>query len=662
METFEDRTRKRRKRKRRRRRKSRVTGTSSEEANEIHDHVDHLAPAAPPAPETKRPQTDARPTRSLAPSRTNAAERLNELRPGLRSDAARQTGPPHAPVLRGNGLRFQGRGPSKKRALESFVQFPDQATGDFGSAADDFTEDRLDRSQMFDTDGTEGENRTWDLERKEDYPQRDTKSRPGGAVSSWHLGRLGPMGLLGELRPGLSYFCLTERLPCRPERRFVAAVRVDGRTSEGCGRSKRAAKARAAATALRSLCEVGPESMGQTATGDKQQLPQFFAESIFQLASQKCQQLMDQSLATHNMAAIVMTRGFELSSAEVVSMATGTKCLDWDATCRDDSALHDCHAEVVCRRALLRFLYAQLEMLLIRLPDETDVGSVSIFEPATGCRRVFRLRDHIGLHMFVTSSPCGDARLNCPYENVASPSVKANMLRCGLRTKVVGGQGTLPIKARKTPIDNPDQKRARLSPGKPQVSMSCTDKMAKWCAVGLQGALLSHLMEPVYLRSLTVATLSHTGHLRRVLARRLAPNKRHVAPYRRQLPLLAGLRRVDGRSCGNRSRVSINWSAGDGDGGAEELSTSSGLRSRCGTPSRLSGRHFFTRWQRLHRRLNDWSPEDTLRTHGAWKRAAVPYQKAVRHFGQALREAGLGVWNRKLTRGHQDGHRHNVGV
>lgn len=100
---------------------------------------------------------------------------------------------------------------------------------------------------------------------------------------------------------------------------------------------------------------------------------------------------MDRSLATHNMAAIIMTTGcqelrktrghsrsfrqiigiillpgFEVSSAEVVSMATGTKCLDWDGVCHDDSALRDCHAEVVCRRALLRFLYAQLEMLLIR--------------------------------------------------------------------------------------------------------------------------------------------------------------------------------------------------------------------------------------------------------------------------------------------------------
>ncbi|XP_049603719.1 double-stranded RNA-specific editase B2-like isoform X1 [Syngnathus scovelli] len=591
-----------RKSRRKRKRRSRVKVTGGEEAGRIGERVGQPPSMGgpPAASERKRPQTG------------------------------------HVDV---NDLRLKGRGPSKKRAkmraaeltLSSLVQFPHEGSEGIGSAANDFTEDQLDGWQMFDTDDTE----------RKVFPQPGSQSSPKEVVSTRLLGGLGPMGLLGQLRPGLRYFCLTERLPGRPERRFIAAVRVDGRIFEGCGHSQRAAKARAAAAALRSLCDVSLESKVNGLCGDRQQLPQFFAEAIFQLARQKYQQLMDQSPATPNMAAIVMTTGLELSTAEVVSMATGTKCLDWDGGHCDDNALHDCHAEVVCRRALLRFLYAQLETLLIRPVDQTDVGPASIFEPVTGRQRVFRLRDHIGLHMFVTSSPCGDARLNCPYENDTSPSMKPNMLRCGLRTKVVGGQGTLPITARSA---NP--MGASLSPGKPQVSMSCTDKIAKWCAVGLQGALLSHLVEPVYLRSLTVATLSHTGHLQRVLARRLAPNKRHAAPYRRQLPLLACLRRVERRACGNSSRVSVNWSGGDGD--TEELSTTSGLRNRCGTPSRLSSCRFFVRWQHLHRRLNKWTSEDRMRTYVAWKEAAGPYQKAVRQFGVAVRDAGLGTWSRKL--------------
>lgn len=56
--------------------------------------------------------------------------------------------------------------------------------------------------------------------------------------------------------------------------------------------------------------------------------------------------------------------GFDLRSAQVVSLATGTKCLDSDKVSDLVGTLSDLHAEVISRRALVRFLYAQLELLL----------------------------------------------------------------------------------------------------------------------------------------------------------------------------------------------------------------------------------------------------------------------------------------------------------
>nr|XP_020481058.1 double-stranded RNA-specific editase B2-like [Monopterus albus] len=612
-----------------------------------------------------------------AVTQKNALVQLNELQPGLHYEIMSKTGPLHAPVfsvgVEVNGLHFEGRGPTKKQAkmraaelaLRSFIQFPNSSqahaiTGNFPSTPTDFTADKLDIPNAFLKECESSLCENCDLlhcntAKREVfysiYKHRrlvrltldliSSTSEKRRALSSSLLEHLSPVALLSRLRPGLRYICLTERIPGRPMRSFVMVVRVEGRVFEGCGHSKRLAKAQAAAAALQSLycTSLGPERkvMGLQGSRATDQLPQFFAEAIFHLVREKFTELTDRCFSTSHtrhkvLAGIVMTRGFDLRSAQVVSLATGTKCLDSDNVSDHGLTLNDCHAEVISRRAFVRFLYAQLELLLCKSADDEEQ---SIFVPNKGGSG-FWLRDGVLFHMYVGSSPCGDARLNCPYETTAA--YPSRRFRCHLRVKVNGGEGTLPVTAPRA-----NQRWEGVSLGKPFVSMSCTDKMAKWSVMGLQGALLSHLVEPVYLHSLTVGTLSHTGHLGRAMARRLAHIKHLPFPYRRRQLLLGCLSSSEVRPAGKAPNVSVNWSCGDG--GLEEISASTGRRKESGTQSRLCRRSLFARWQRLQQQIS--GAEATTRTYSGSKMAAGHYQRAMQQFTSALQGGGLGMWLRK---------------
>lgn len=248
-----------------------------------------------------------------AVTQKNALVHLNELRPGLQYEITSKTGPLHAPVfsvgVEVNGFRFEGQGSTKKQAkmraaelaLRSFIQFPNASQAyatmrNFSSTPTDFTADKLDITDGFLKEFGPSLHENCDLLRctaaKHDILSQIYKCRlvnhlkldlvssmnPNRrALSRSFLGHLSPVVLLNELRPGLRYMCLTEKVHGRLTRSFVMVVRVEGRVFEGCGHSKKLAKAQAAAAALRSIYNIslGPErKVAGLQGGAKHQLPQ----------------------------------------------------------------------------------------------------------------------------------------------------------------------------------------------------------------------------------------------------------------------------------------------------------------------------------------------------------------------------------------------------
>uniref|UniRef100_A0A3P9Q7T3 Adenosine deaminase RNA specific B2 (inactive) n=1 Tax=Poecilia reticulata TaxID=8081 RepID=A0A3P9Q7T3_POERE len=600
-------------------------------------------------------------TSAWTESERNAVVQLNQLRPGLRYEVVSKSGPLHAPVfsvgVEVDGFHFEGQGASKKQArsraaelaLQSFIQFPDfsqthTVKENFDFTADsflaefeplllencDFLHNKTAKTEMFPNvnENRKTHNFTLDL------------------ISSASPKRhLSPVAMLNELRPGLRYLCQVERVHGTPLRNFIMVVRLEGKVFEGCARSKNQAKIQAAAAALQALYSMNlePERKLISLHGAVTLLLlQFFAESIYGLVREKYSQLSDGcSSSSHGrhkvLAGIVMTRGFDLGSAQVVSLATGTKCLDSDRLNEDGWTLRDCHAEVLSRRALVRFFYSQLELLLWSNHERTVGQDPSIFVPDKDSTHRFRLQEGIRFHMYVSLSPCGDARLN--FMSAVDENI-FRRFRCHLRMKVNGGEGTLPLVSTRT-----NQKWAGVSLDQhvSMASMSCTDKIAKWSVVGLQGALLSHLVEPIYLHSLTVGRLSHTGHLGRAVTRRLARVKHLPSLYRRQ-QLLLGLSSREVCPAGRAGDVCVNWSFGEQT--LEEINISTGRSKDSGSASRICRRFLFNCWLRLENKVITETTAVSLNEHLS-DMAARRYQRAMQQFSNALQDAGLGLWPRK---------------
>uniref|UniRef100_A0A3P8XBJ7 Adenosine deaminase RNA specific B2 (inactive) n=1 Tax=Esox lucius TaxID=8010 RepID=A0A3P8XBJ7_ESOLU len=631
---------------------------------------------------------------SWSDSPKNALVQLNELRPGLQYRVVSQTGPVHAPLfsiaVEVNGLTFEGTGPTKKKAkmraaelaLKSFIQFPNApqahlVTGNHANPSADFTSDQA--TDFPDTlfkefepsscGGVVGESFSLYRSASDKSDLRlssalrhgrllrhtldlmvQAKQRLAGVpVTAPTEAPKSPVVLLNELRPGLRYACLSERTEGRRAQSFVMAVRVDGRIFEGTGRSKKLAKIQAAQCALQALFNIrlAPEGRGLKPSRNRcPHLPQDFADSIFRLVREKYHELADSFSPVHarlrTLAGIVMTRGLDLRQAQVVALSTGTKCINGEYISDKGLVVNDCHAEITARRALVRYLYSQLELFLSKRREDWEE---SIF--VRHKESEYRLRDNIHFHMYISTSPCGDARLNSPYEITTDLHSSRHLVKkfhSRLRTKIESGEGTLPLRSSRGAIQTWDG----VLQGEQLITMSCTDKITRWNVLGLQGALLSHFVEPVYLHSLTVGSLMHPGHFKRVMSHRLERLGPLPTTYRRNQPLLSGLSvSSECRQPGKSPCVSVNWTFGDGQ--LEVVNTATGRRRDSGTPSRLCKHALFTRWVRLYRKfsIHASGPMEQPLVYCEAKMAAGSYQTVKQQWFRSLHETGLGTWVKK---------------
>ncbi|KAB0366096.1 hypothetical protein FD755_014235 [Muntiacus reevesi] len=441
----------------------------------------------------------------------NALMQLNEIKPGLQYTLLSQTGPVHAPLflmsVEVNGQVFEGSGPTKKKAklhaaekaLRSFVQFPNAseahlAMGRSLSTNADFTSDQADfpdalfngfetpdRSEVpfyLGSNGDDSFSSSGDLSLAASPVPAGLAQPPlpGPPPFPPPSGK-NPVMILNELRPGLKYDFLSESGESHAKN-FVMSVVVDGQFFEGSGRNKKLAKARAAQSALATIFNLHldqtPSRQPIPSEGLQLHLPQVLADAVARLVLDKFGDLTDSFASPHArrkvLAGIVMTTGTDVKDAKVISISTGTKCINGEYMSDRGLALNDCHAEIIARRSLLRFLYTQLELYL----NSKDDQKRSIFEKSE--RGGFKLKENVQFHLYISTSPCGDARIFSPHEPILEepadrhPNRKA---RGQLRTKIESGEGTIPVRSNASV-----QTWDGVLQGERLLTMSCSDKMA----------------------------------------------------------------------------------------------------------------------------------------------------------------------------------------
>ncbi|KAJ8351657.1 hypothetical protein SKAU_G00231330 [Synaphobranchus kaupii] len=605
----------------------------------------------------------------------NALMQLNEIKPGLQYKLLSQTGPVHAPVfimtVEVNGQLFEGSGPTKKKAkltaaekaLRSFVQFPNAseahlAMGRTLTVNTDFTSDQADFPDMlfngFETPAPPedsfylGSNGNGPSGSPGEHPQT-----PAGGASSLPQSPLAapssaknPVMILNELRPGLKYDFVSESGESHAKN-FVMSVTVDTQTFEGSGRNKKLAKARAAQAALSALFNMQldqtPSRQPIPREGLQLHLPQVLADAVSRLVVDKFSELTDGFTSPHArrkvLAGVVMTTGADVKEAQVICVSTGTKCINGEYMSDRGLALNDCHAEIIARRSLIRYLYTQLELLLSSKKDEQQR---SIFSRCDG--QGYRLKDHVQFHLYISTSPCGDARIFSPHEvgvedqGDRHPNRKA---RGQLRTKIESGEGTIPVRS-----SNTIQTWDGVLQGERLLTMSCSDKITRWNVVGVQGSLMSYFTEPIYFSSIILGSLYHADHLSRAMYQRVADIEDLPQLFTLNRPLLSGISNAEARQPGKAPNFSVNWTVGDQV--LEVINATTG-KDDAGRPSRLCKHALYSHWIRLHSKLSS-----TLRIQvskpGSYheaKQAALEYHSAKHTLIKVFHEAGLGAWVKK---------------